>query len=159
MKRRSKSRFVRGNCPNPDCGVVLVASSNESGPLQCSACDVSFERIALKNPQNIISPIGKNDSNRDRGSQREPVPNNETARFLFSPEGIITLLSTVLEKQSRAKDDDITEKVDGVSNFECKLLSPLLTTHGMDKAGRPRLLSELKEDGKATFDCAALGDR
>nr|CAB3267604.1 deubiquitinating protein VCIP135-like [Phallusia mammillata] len=34
-------------------------------------------------------------------------------------------------------------KVNGLSNFQCKLLSPLLTLYGMDKEGRPRLLTDL----------------
>lgn len=49
-------------------------------------------------------------------------------------------------------------RVKGISNYQCKLLSPLLTTHGMDsRTEQAKPLSELKLG--ETFDCSKLGDR
>ena len=48
-------------------------------------------------------------------------------------------------------------KVSGVSNFQCKLLSPLLSTYGMGKEDQPCSLQDL---GLAhTFDCSKLANR
>uniref|UniRef100_A0A4W3GDQ5 Deubiquitinating protein VCPIP1 n=2 Tax=Callorhinchus milii TaxID=7868 RepID=A0A4W3GDQ5_CALMI len=49
-------------------------------------------------------------------------------------------------------------KVMGLSNYHCKLLSPILTRYGMDKqTGRAKLLREMNQG--EIFDCALLGDR
>lgn len=48
-------------------------------------------------------------------------------------------------------------KVKGVSNLQCKLLSPLLSTYGMDKNNQPCALEELGV-GKV-FDCSKLSNR
>jgi deubiquitinating protein VCIP135 len=48
-------------------------------------------------------------------------------------------------------------KVKGISNYQCKLLSPFLTTHGKDKNDQPRPLKELGMGD--TFDCSKLGSR
>ena len=45
----------------------------------------------------------------------------------------------------------------GISNYQCKLLSPLLTTHGKDKNDKPRPLKELGHGD--VFDCSKLGGR
>lgn len=45
-------------------------------------------------------------------------------------------------------------KVHGLSNYHCKLLSPLFTYYGMDKSGSPRLLNELGHGESA--DCGRL---
>ena len=51
-------------------------------------------------------------------------------------------------------------KAMGLSNYECKLLAPLLTKYGMDKqTGKAKLLSEMTISKKPTFDCSALGSR
>ena len=49
-------------------------------------------------------------------------------------------------------------KVSGLSNYHCKLLSPLLTYFGMDKnTGKAAPLMEVL--GTPTLDCAILSDR
>lgn len=48
-------------------------------------------------------------------------------------------------------------KVKGISNFQCKLLSPLLSTYGMGKNDQPCTLEELNV-GKV-FDCSKLCNR
>ena len=45
----------------------------------------------------------------------------------------------------------------GISNYQCKLLSPLLTTHGKDKNDKPRPLKELGMGD--VFDCSKLASR
>ena len=48
-------------------------------------------------------------------------------------------------------------KVLGLSNYHCKLLSPLLTYYGMDKQDRAKPLREVNQ--KDVFDCSILGSR
>lgn len=48
-------------------------------------------------------------------------------------------------------------KVNGVSNFQCKLLSPLLSMYGMDKDDQPCKLKDLGLE--QTFDCSKLANR
>ncbi|MBN3286228.1 VCIP1 protein, partial [Polyodon spathula] len=49
-------------------------------------------------------------------------------------------------------------KVMGLSNYHCKLLSPILTRYGMDKqTGKAKLLREMNQG--EMFDCSLLGDR
>lgn len=48
-------------------------------------------------------------------------------------------------------------KVKGVSNAQCKLLSPLLSTYGMDKNDHPCTLQELGVG--EIFDCSKLSNR
>ena len=48
-------------------------------------------------------------------------------------------------------------KVKGVSNYQCKLLSPLLTTHGMGKNDQPCTLKDLGVG--EVFDCSKLSNR
>ena len=48
-------------------------------------------------------------------------------------------------------------KVNGISNFQCKLLSPLLSTYGMDKDDHPCKLKDLGMG--STFDCSKLSSR
>lgn len=50
-------------------------------------------------------------------------------------------------------------QVKGISNYQCKLLSPLLTTHGMDKQDQPRPLKELGPKMNNVFDCGKLASR
>ena len=52
----------------------------------------------------------------------------------------------------------IHPQVHGLSKYKCKLLSPLLSKYGMDKAtGRARLLTEMGQP--EVFDCGVLCDR
>lgn len=49
-------------------------------------------------------------------------------------------------------------KVKGVSNYQCKLLSPLLSTYGMGKNDEPCTLQQLGVAGES-FDCSKLSNR
>lgn len=64
---------------------------------------------------------------------------------------------TQLKMQYGGKKTAELVKVKGISNYQCKLLSPLLTTHGRDKTGQPRPLRELNMCEK--FDCSKLASR
>ncbi|XP_054279819.1 deubiquitinating protein VCPIP1-like [Macrosteles quadrilineatus] len=76
-------------------------------------------------------------------------------------EGLETnMISLVTDTQTsnhiRASPETI--KVLGVSNYHHKLLSHLLTSHGMDKeTGKAKPLKELLQ--MTTFDCSVFGDR
>ncbi|GFG29306.1 hypothetical protein Cfor_03734 [Coptotermes formosanus] len=68
------------------------------------------------------------------------------------------LRSLLLAKNANMKKSADLVKVNGLSNYHCKLLSPLLTYHGMDRnTQKAKPLSELTN--KATFDCGILSDR
>lgn len=67
-------------------------------------------------------------------------------------------LYRMLINRSTPKRGTEMVKVLGLSNYHCKILSPHLTTHGMDKnTGRAILLTEMNQ-GKM-FDCSLLSDR
>uniref|UniRef100_H2ZPB0 OTU domain-containing protein n=1 Tax=Ciona savignyi TaxID=51511 RepID=H2ZPB0_CIOSA len=67
-----------------------------------------------------------------------------------------SMIKNMTDVQPKKGSDFV--RVIGLSNFLCKLLSPLLTTYGMNKAGKATLLSELCDS--ETIDCGkVLGNR
>lgn len=72
-----------------------------------------------------------------------------------SREALLAFLKLLSDIPS--KSETPVTKVYGLSTYHCKLLSPLLTIYGIDKAGRAKTIHELKNC--ATFDCSWLGDR
>ena len=65
----------------------------------------------------------------------------------------------LLRSELTAQKSSGPAKIDGLSSYECKLLGPHLTTHGVDKAGNPKPLRTLQPSGAEFFDAFALGDR
>ncbi len=65
--------------------------------------------------------------------------------------------SQLRKKHSGSKKNAEQIKVNGVSNFQCKLLSPLLSTYGMDKDDHACKLRDLNLG--EVFDCSKLSSR
>lgn len=67
------------------------------------------------------------------------------------------LKSILLSSVATKKSSELV-KVRGLSNFHCKIISPLLTYYGMEKkSGKAKLLSELGQE--EVFNCAVFGNR
>lgn len=68
------------------------------------------------------------------------------------------LRNALLDVAGAPKKSTELVKVLGLSNYHCKLLSPVLSRYGMDRqTGKARLLRELNQD--ELFDCSLLGGR
>ena len=121
------TKYVCGTCPDPACRRVLYFPAYEH-IIECSNCGQRHDRSSLLNVKDMKS-MGEGEKQR--------------------------LLSTVPFDQS-AESPRRAEmvKVKGISHYQCKLLSHLLTTHGMDKNGQPRLLKDLGTSDR--FDCSKL---
>ncbi|CAL1543504.1 unnamed protein product, partial [Lymnaea stagnalis] len=130
---RSNLSILSGICPN--CQKRLFFAEHEAS-VECTGCGQRHTQGKLRN--------------------LERVPEQMSGVF----EAIETLLQKLKQSESEQKPniDQVSLKVNGLSNYLCAILSPLLTDYGMDKAtGRAKLLTEM---GKGQiFDCAQLGDR
>lgn len=73
-------------------------------------------------------------------------------------ESFLAYYKLLRSKLSASTKDTGPTKVQGISGYECKILGPHLTTHGMDKAGNPKPISELAKHDEF-FNCSSLGDR
>uniref|UniRef100_A0A2C9M7I9 ubiquitinyl hydrolase 1 n=1 Tax=Biomphalaria glabrata TaxID=6526 RepID=A0A2C9M7I9_BIOGL len=125
---RGNLNIISGNCPN--CQKKMFFPEHEAS-VECTGCG---QRHAQSNLQNL------------------------------QVTGMLEAIQNLLEKL-RQRDagqmpipDQDSSKVNGLSNYLCAMLSPLLTTHGMDKVtGTAKLLTEM---GKSSiFDCSQLADR
>lgn len=67
------------------------------------------------------------------------------------------ILKNILLGTIKPKRGPETVKVLGLSNYQCKMISPLLTRYGMDKQGQAKLLRDMSK--RDMFDCSVLGDR
>ncbi|XP_059161948.1 deubiquitinating protein VCPIP1-like isoform X2 [Physella acuta] len=128
---RSNTSVLSGFCPNTHCRRRLFFPEHELS-VECTGCGQRHEQSVLLNLERISKKI-------------------------------TDMLEMFLQLKQSATDqpqavDQESLKVNGLSNYLCAMLSPLLSIYGMDKAtGKAKLLTEM---GKApTFDCAQLGDR
>ena len=70
---------------------------------------------------------------------------------------LTNILKSLLSHTKPRKGTDSVQ-VMGLCNYQCKLLSPLLSCYGMDRrTGNAKLLSEMGQGDN--FDCSILGDR
>jgi len=133
MEKRSKStepnRIFFGTCPDEECQATLYFPYYDKS-IECTGCGQRHERSALKDIAEVTNP---------------DVAFHNIVKNV--------LLGNVKPKKGA---DDV--QVLGLSNYVCKLISPILTYYGMDKkSGRAKLLSEM---GKGeVFDVSILGDR
>ncbi|XP_006824972.1 deubiquitinating protein VCPIP1-like [Saccoglossus kowalevskii] len=132
MLPRSKSgepyRLLSGYCPDDHCKTKLYFPAWDSS-IECTGCGQRHEKSSIVNIEQVNDP--------------EVALHNMVRNVL---------LGNVVPK----KGTDST-RVLGLSNYHCKLLSPLLTYYGMDKGGKAQKLQSLNRG--ETFDCAILGDR
>lgn len=117
-----------GICPDKQCQTKLFFPLYASS-IECTQCGQHHERSVLQDVQEVSNP--------EIALQR--------------------MLKNVIVSNVPKKGAEMV-KVLGLSNYHCKLLSPLLTTYGMNKnTGKAKLLSDMNQ-GKY-FDCSVLGNR
>lgn len=93
-----------------------------------------------------------------RCGQQHQTSSLQTLHELPDTDGLQQVLRYSMICGSLPKRGPDMVKVLGLSNYYCKLLSPFLTTYGMDRAtGQPKLLRDM---GKGDiFDCSSLSAR
>ncbi|XP_070565133.1 LOW QUALITY PROTEIN: deubiquitinating protein VCPIP1-like [Ptychodera flava] len=132
MLSRSKSRepyrVLSGFCPDEQCKTKLFFPAWDTS-IECTGCGQRHEKSTIKNVEQVTDP--------------EIALHNMVRNVL---------LGNVVPK----KGTDSVRFL-GLSNYQCKLLGPLLTTYGMDKAGKAQPLRSLNQGD--IFDCSILGDR
>ena len=131
MNEEKGMRVYSGYCPDPECKKRLFFPSYLSSSIECTNCGQHHEKSSLLD----VTPVS------DAGVAIRSLYQN-------------ILLSTV---QVNKKGSE-SIKVLGLSNYQCKLVSPLLTRYGYDRTTQTvRLLKDMGQG--ETFDCCHLGDR
>jgi deubiquitinating protein VCIP135 len=138
MKRSAERKYLTATCPNTDCKAVLLFPTSEAS-VECPQCGERNDREAFIGAEEYSNPL--------RSSRNAW---KALASLLYSPRRALT--QSVASRKAYEM-----QKINGVSGYECKLLSPLLTKNGMDKSGAAVPLTRLNQ--KDVFDCAALCDR
>ncbi|XP_028328598.1 deubiquitinating protein VCIP135 [Gouania willdenowi] len=129
-KMRDK-RILSGTCPDPKCQARLFFPAHGSVSIECTECGQRHEQKNLMNVEEVTDP--------------DVVLHN-------------LLRNALLGVTGAPKKGTELVKVMGLSNYHCKLLSPVLTRYGMDKqTGKAKLLKEMNQG--EMFDCSLLGDR
>ena len=118
-----------GTCPDDGCQAKLYFPSYDKS-IECTSCGQRHERSALKGVAEVTN----------------------------SSVAVHNLLKNILLGNVKPKKGAENVKVLGLSNYVCKLISPILTYYGMDReSGKAK---KLKEMGKGEiFDVSILGDR
>lgn len=127
----AEDRLVKAVCLDKKCQAVFYISPTEK-VLECYHCGQKYCRDALQDTREVPT-----------GDFKEAFQN---------------VLCRMLLCRTAPKRGTEMVKVHGLSNYYCKLLSPLLTRYGMDKnTGRAKLLTEMNQG--EIFDCSLFGDR
>ena len=127
--RRKVYKVMCGYCPDEQCKSKLFFAAFDTS-IECTGCGQRHHKDTLKNVEEVV--------------------NQEIA--------VHNIFKNYLIGTTKPKKGTDTVKVLGLSNYQCKLLSPLLTYYGMDsKTGEPKLLKDMGKD--ETFDCSILGDK
>ncbi|KAL4225382.1 Deubiquitinating protein [Mactra antiquata] len=133
LTKRQKSwdtaHVMYGTCPDEECQAKLYFPSHEKS-IECTTCGQRHERQSLKDVAEVTNP--------------------EVA--------LHNLLKNILLGNMKPKKGADNVKVLGLSNYVCKLISPILTYYGLEReTGKAKLLSAM---GKGeVFDVSILGDR
>ena len=126
---RLSYKMMCGNCPDEQCNATLFFPARDSS-IECTSCGQRHGKNMIRNVAEVTNP----------------------RVYLHN------VLKNILVGNVKPKKCTDTVKVLGVSNFQCKIVSPLLTTYGMDKqTGEAKLLQDIRQ--QKTFDCSVLGDR
>uniref|UniRef100_A0A8C5PTD0 Deubiquitinating protein VCPIP1 n=1 Tax=Leptobrachium leishanense TaxID=445787 RepID=A0A8C5PTD0_9ANUR len=129
-KRRDR-RVFSGTCPDPKCRARLFFPAQGSASIECTDCGQRHEQRQLLEVEEVTEP--------------DVVLHNLLRNALLGVAG-----------PPRRNADMV--KVMGLSNYHCKLLSPILARYGMDKqTGKAKLLRDMNQGD--VFDCSLLGDR
>lgn len=122
-------RILCGTCPDEHCQAKLYFPSYDTS-IECTACGQRHEKSNLKSIEEVTDP--------------------EVAQH--------NILKNILLGNVKPKKGPEDVKVLGLSNYGCKLLSPILTKHGMEKSsGKAKLLTSMGQN--EMFDCSVLSDR
>ncbi|XP_024124424.1 deubiquitinating protein VCIP135 [Oryzias melastigma] len=129
--KKKDKRILSGTCPDPKCQARLFFPAFGSVSIECTECGQRHEQKSLLNVEEVTDP--------------DVVLHN-------------LLRNALLGVTGAPKKGTELVKVMGLSNYHCKLLSPVLTRYGMDKqTGKAQLLREMNQG--EMFDCSLLGDR
>ncbi|XP_067110054.1 deubiquitinating protein VCPIP1 isoform X2 [Osmerus mordax] len=129
--KKKDKRILSGTCPDPKCQARLFFPAYGSISIECTECGQRHEQKNLLNVEEVTDP--------------DVVLHN-------------LLRNALLGVTGAPKKGTELVKVMGLSNYHCKLLSPILTRYGMDKqSGKAKLLREMNQG--EMFDCSLLGDR
>ncbi|XP_029929955.1 deubiquitinating protein VCIP135 [Myripristis murdjan] len=129
--KKKDKRILSGTCPDPKCQARLFFPAYGSISIECTECGQRHEQKNLLNVEEVTDP--------------DVVLHN-------------LLRNALLGVTGAPKKGTELVKVMGLSNYHCKLLSPVLTRYGMDKqTGKAKLLREMNQG--EIFDCSLLGDR
>lgn len=123
-------KILYGTCPDEQCKAKLYFPSYDKS-IECTNCGQRHEKSAIKNVAEVTNP----------------------------KVALHNILKNILLGNVKPKKGADNVKVLGLSNYVCKIVSPILTKYGMDKnTGSAKLLSELGQP--AVLDCGKiLGDR
>ncbi|XP_066482148.1 deubiquitinating protein VCPIP1 [Tiliqua scincoides] len=134
-KKRDR-RIFSGTCPEPKCQARLFFPAHgppSGGSVECTDCGRRHEQRQLLGVEEVTDP--------------DLVLHNLLRNALLGVSGA-----------GPPRRSAELVKVMGLSNYHCKLLSPILARYGMDKqTGKAKLLTEMNQGD--VFDCALLGDR
>uniref|UniRef100_A0A665UR99 Deubiquitinating protein VCPIP1 n=1 Tax=Echeneis naucrates TaxID=173247 RepID=A0A665UR99_ECHNA len=129
--KKKDKRILSGTCPDPKCQARLFFPAHGSVSIECTECGQRHEQKNLLSVEEVTDP--------------DVVLHN-------------LLRNALLGVTGAPKKGTELVKVMGLSNYHCKLLSPVLTRYGMDKqTGKAKLLREMNQG--EMFDCSLLGDR
>ncbi|XP_059915142.1 deubiquitinating protein VCPIP1 [Gadus macrocephalus] len=129
--KKKDRRILSGTCPDPKCQARLFFPAYGSISIECTECGQRHEQKSLLNVEEVTDP--------------DVVLHN-------------LLRNALLGVTGAPKKGTELVKVMGLSNYHCKLLSPVLTRYGMDKqTGKAKLLKDMSQGDM--FDCSLLGDR
>ncbi|XP_077580982.1 deubiquitinating protein VCPIP1 [Stigmatopora nigra] len=129
--KKKDKRILSATCPDPKCRASLFFPAHGSVSIECTECGQRHEQRNLLNVQEVTEP--------------DAVLHN-------------LLRNALLGVTGAPKKGTELVKVMGLSNYHCKLLSPVLTRYGMDKqSGKAQLLRDMNQG--EMFDCSLLGDR
>ncbi|XP_061456443.1 deubiquitinating protein VCPIP1 isoform X2 [Rhineura floridana] len=136
VSKKRDRRIFSGTCPDPKCQARLFFPAHgplSSGSIECTDCGQRHEQRQLLAVEEVTDP--------------DLVLHNLLRNALLGVSGA----------GPPRKNTELV-KVMGLSNYHCKLLSPILARYGMDKqTGKAKLLTEMNQGD--VFDCALLGDR
>ncbi|KAG9478871.1 hypothetical protein GDO78_012502 [Eleutherodactylus coqui] len=131
QQRRRDRRIFSGTCPDPKCRARLFFPAQGSASIECTDCGQRHEQRQLLEVEEVTEP--------------DVVLHNLLRNALLGVAG------------TPRRNTDMV-KVMGLSNYHCKLLSPILARYGMDKqTGKAKLLRDMNQGD--VFDCSLLGDR
>ncbi|XP_035490011.1 deubiquitinating protein VCPIP1 [Scophthalmus maximus] len=129
--KKKDKRVLSGTCPDPRCRARLFFPAHGPGSIECTECGQRHEQKNLLTVEEVTDP--------------DVVLHN-------------LLRNALLGVTGAPKKGTELVKVMGLSNYHCKLLSPVLTRYGMDRqTGRAKLLRDMNQG--EMFDCSLLGDR